>query len=96
MSEIRKILEKSPCIQCDGSGGYPVDDGHGGCVEEQCQFCWELRFPFIDKAEIAIDKILIEKEEKIKSLEKQLTEKQIEIDNLKYMLEHECDAEEER
>ena len=45
-----EILSKTPCSQCDGSGAYP--DYDGGPV--QCQFCWQLRFTFIDEAKQAI------------------------------------------
>ena len=31
-----------PNPNCKDSGGYPVDDGYGGCEEEQCQFCWTV------------------------------------------------------
>jgi hypothetical protein len=44
-----KIDELIPCIQCDGSGAYAVDDGYGEPEAEQCQYCYELRFPAIDK-----------------------------------------------
>lgn len=55
---IREILEKCPCIQCEGNGYIPVNDGEGGCVAEQCQFCWEKRFPFIDQAEAEMNALL--------------------------------------
>mgnify|MGYP003586442608 CR=1 FL=1 len=45
-----EILSKTPCSQCDGSGAYPDYDGE----PVQCQFCWQLRFTFIDEAKQAI------------------------------------------
>ncbi len=36
-----KIAGGIKCPQCDDSGGWAVDDGHGGCEQEQCQFCYE-------------------------------------------------------
>lgn len=43
-----KILELVPCVACDGSGAY-----YSGSVEnpelEQCQYCYQFRFPGADK-----------------------------------------------
>lgn len=50
------ILSKTPCVQCDGSGAYPDCDGE----PVQCQFCWQLRFTFIDKAKQAITSLFKE------------------------------------
>ena len=47
---LNDILSKTPCVQCDGSGAYPDYDGE----PVQCQFCWQLRFTFIDKAKQAL------------------------------------------
>ena len=51
-----KILSKTPCVQCDGSGAYPDYDGEPA----QCQFCWQLRFTFIDEAKQAITSLIKE------------------------------------
>lgn len=42
---IDEILSKTPCVQCDGSGATQVGEEDF----EQCQFCWQLRYPFIEK-----------------------------------------------
>ena len=49
-SELDSILAKIPCIQCDGSGGYQTGEDEF----EQCQFCWQMRFPFITEAKAAL------------------------------------------
>ena len=51
-----EMLSKTPCAQCDGSGAYPDYDGE----PLQCQFCWQLRFTFIDKAKQAITSLIKE------------------------------------
>ena len=50
------ILSKTPCVQCDGSGAYPDCDGE----PVQRQFCWQLRFTFIDKTKQAITSLMKE------------------------------------
>lgn len=49
-----EVLSKTPCIQCDGSGAYPDYDGEPA----QCQFCWQLRFTFIDKTKQSITSLI--------------------------------------
>ena len=51
-----EALSKTPCSQCDGSGAYPDYDGE----PVQCQFCWQLRFTFIDKTKQAITSLIKE------------------------------------
>lgn len=51
-----EILSKTPCAQCDGSGAYPDYDGE----PVQCQFCWQLRFTFIDETKQAITSLIKE------------------------------------
>lgn len=51
-----EILSKTPCSQCNGSGAYPDYDGE----PEQCQFCWQLRFTFIDETKQALTKLIKE------------------------------------
>ena len=51
-----EILSKTPCVQCDGSGAYPDCDGE----PVQCQFCWQLRFTFIDKTKQAFTSLIKE------------------------------------
>ena len=62
-----EILSKTPCVQCDGSGAYPDYDGE----PVQCQFCWQLRFTFIDKTKQAITSLTKElvAEARIKEVE---------------------------
>ena len=57
-----EILSKTPCTQCDGSGAYPDYDGE----PVQCQFCWQLRFTFIDKTKQAITSLIKELVEEAK------------------------------
>lgn len=52
---IRDILEELRCINCDGSGGLQVSEDE----VEQCQFCYEIRYPFIDQAETAINAYIL-------------------------------------
>ena len=52
---IRDILEELRCINCDGSGGLQVSEDE----VEQCQFCYEMRYPFIDQAETAINAYIL-------------------------------------
>lgn len=49
----RAILEKAPCIQCNGSGGIQTGEDD----YDQCQFCYELRMPFIEQALKALAEI---------------------------------------
>lgn len=51
-----EILSKTPCSQCDGRGAYPDYDGE----PEQCQFCWQLRFTFIDETKQALTSLIKE------------------------------------
>lgn len=53
---LEEILSKTPCSQCDGSGAYPDYDGE----PVQCQFCWQLRFTFIDNTKQAITSLMKE------------------------------------
>ena len=51
-----EVLSKTPCSQCDGSGAYADYDGE----PVQCQFCWQLRFAFIDKTKQAFTSLIKE------------------------------------
>ena len=58
---LEEVLSKTPCSQCDGSGAYPDYDGE----PVQCQFCWQLRFTFIDKTKQAITSLIKELVEEV-------------------------------
>lgn len=48
--ELKQQIDKLiPCVQCDGSGAYAVDNGYGEPEPEQCQYCYQYRFPAIEK-----------------------------------------------
>lgn len=49
-----EILAKTPCVQCDGSGGIQISEDEA----EQCQFCWQLRYPFIETAKQELTKLI--------------------------------------
>ena len=53
---LEEVLSKTPCSQCDGSGAYPDYDG----APVQCQFCWQLRFTFIDKTKQSFTSLIKE------------------------------------
>ena len=55
---LTKILEALKCIQCDGSGAVQVSEDE----VEQCQFCAEIRYPFIETATEAIQALTTEAE----------------------------------
>lgn len=42
------------CPSCDDTGGFPVDDGHGGCEEQQCEFCWVVDDSIFNKSRKAL------------------------------------------
>lgn len=54
--KLREQLDKAPCVQCDGSGGIQISEDEA----EQCQFCWELRYPFIDQTQQSIKQDLLD------------------------------------
>ena len=54
--KLDEVLSKTPCSQCDGSGAYADYDGE----PVQCQFCWQLRFTFIDNAKQALTSLIKE------------------------------------
>jgi len=67
--ELREILGNLiPCIQsnCDNNGTLTVGNYGTGPEPEQCQYCFEERFPKIDKALSEINKIMLPKDEVIK------------------------------
>ena len=62
LGEAKDEILEIPCIQCDGSGSYADDEGE----EAQCQFCYEIRFPFRD----LVAKLKLERDEADKDAEK--------------------------
>ena len=65
-----EVLSKTPCSQCDGSGAYADYDGE----PVQCQFCWQLRFAFIDKTKQALTSLIKELVAEAKPKRKTLAE----------------------
>lgn len=53
----KTIIEELNCIQCDGSGAIPVTEDDF----EQCQFCYEIRFPFIEETSRRLEADLLAK-----------------------------------
>lgn len=53
---IEEILNKFPCVQCDGSGGIQIGEDEF----EQCQFCYQLRLPYIADFKSAINNIVMD------------------------------------
>ncbi len=49
--KVREIEKLLPCINrdCDNDGICVVADDQGDACQEQCQFCFEVRFPVFEK-----------------------------------------------
>ena len=54
------FLATFKCIDssCDQNGCVPHQSSDGGCEPQQCQYCWEIRFPAADKLNTLIDSVL--------------------------------------
>lgn len=59
-TKIEEILQIR-CIACDGSGAYQTND-EGDF--DQCQYCYEIRFPFIEQAITALKTLLTSEKNK--------------------------------
>ncbi len=57
-SPLYEILNNLKCIECDGSGGVQISEDEA----QQCQFCYEIRYPFIEQALTKINKLYILRE----------------------------------
>lgn len=74
MNTLKQLIEEQnrefetvfKCINsdCDQNGNIPVPDGEGDWSAEQCQYCFEIRFPALEKfkqSQIALIKAVVEK-----------------------------------
>ena len=53
-------IDMSPglkCPNCNDTGGYAIDDGHDGCQEEQCEFCWVVDDSIFNKSRRATETV---------------------------------------
>lgn len=42
-TELKKLLKFAKCPNCDGSGGHPVQVAEDAWIQEQCQWCYEVK-----------------------------------------------------
>lgn len=62
-------LPELKCIQCNGSGAYNNNDSCGGIESVQCQFCDEIRFPFLNETKMIFTKLKQERDKAYKKLD---------------------------
>jgi len=68
--KIKELMDSFKCIQsdCDNNGTITVADENGDPMPEQCQFCFEIRFPLRNKIKQTLQDCQKREQEKSKKL----------------------------